>query len=55
MDRHGGETEILLPDKLEDESQQFSGFVRYENCLEVRENMNLYLGITDAYEGVEVF
>lgn len=47
--------EVTLPDKLEEEKTDFSGFVRYENCFEAEEGAKMYLNITDASEGVEVF
>lgn len=50
------EKEVILPDSLEREQPQFSGFVRYEKRLRLEEVPNrLILEITDAYEGVEVF
>ena len=47
--------EITLPDKLEVEEPEFSGFVRYENSFDLTEKSAVLLQITDAYEGVEVF
>ena len=53
--------EIFLPDSLAEEEPAFSGFVRYENTLQVDEKLlanrdqRLLLEITDAHEGVEVF
>ena len=53
--------EISLPDPLAEEEPEFSGFVRYENTLQVDEKLlanrdqRLLLEITDAHEGVEVF
>ncbi len=49
------EKEIKLPDCLAEEEPEFSGFVRYENTLEVKKGDQVYLEITDAHEGVEVF
>lgn len=47
--------EIVLPDNLEKEFPQFSGWVRYENQFELSSQKHTVLMITDAYEGVEVF
>lgn len=49
------EKDVVLPDKLEDERPDFSGFVRYENSFVGEEGAKLCLDITDAAEGVEVF
>ncbi len=49
------EKETALPNKLEEEKPDFSGFVRYENSFEAEEGAKLCLEITDAAEGVEVF
>lgn len=49
------EKDILLPDQLEKEKPEFSGFVRYENTFEGTEGARYLLEITDAHEGVEVF
>lgn len=49
------EKEVILPDRLEAEEPDFSGFVRYENSFEAVEGMEIYMEITDASEGVEVF
>ncbi len=49
------EKEVILPDRLAEEMPEFSGFVRYENTLEASADDCIYLEITDAYEGVEVF
>ena len=52
----GVSKEISLPDHLELEEPEFSGFIRYEKeyCLEKCPD-RFGLEITDAYEGVEVF
>lgn len=49
-----GEKEVVLPDCLEEEPD-FSGFVRYQTSFQAKENDALWLEITDASEGVEVF
>ena len=49
------EKEITLPDRLAEEEPEFSGFVRYENEFEADGTGKVWLEITDAYEGVEVF
>ena len=48
--------QIALPDHMETEYPEFSGFIKYEKELfcETGER-ELILEITDAYEGVEVF
>lgn len=47
---------ICVPDVLEQEKPEFSGFVRYEKTLQVDTVLpQMILEITDAYEGVEVF
>lgn len=51
----GQAKEIGLPDALAEEEPEFSGFVRYENEFTARKDDRMYLEITDAYEGVEVF
>ncbi len=48
--------QVNLPDSLETEEPEFSGFVRYEKSLHVdRLPKRMILQISDAYEGVEVF
>lgn len=49
------EKEVMLPDRLEEEKPDFSGFIRYENSFETKEGTKLCLEITDAFEGVEIF
>lgn len=51
----GAEKEIDFPDCLAKEEPEFSGFVRYENAFTAEGTEELWLEITDAYEGVEVF
>lgn len=46
---------VSLPDHLAEDMPDFSGWVRYENQIELRCAMRTVLVITDAYEGVEVF
>lgn len=46
---------VILPDHLAEEEPEFSGFVRYENTFMAAKMERMYLEITDAYEGVEVF
>lgn len=50
---------INLPDSLEKEEPEFSGFIRYENTFQIPSNLpdskHVILNITDASEGVEVF
>lgn len=47
---------IALPDRLAEEEPKFSGFVRYERSLSLDEiPSEVFLEITDAYEGVELF
>lgn len=48
------EKEIRLPDYLAEEEPYFSGIVRYENAFHAKCGQQIYLEITDAYEGVEV-
>ncbi len=50
-----GEKEIALPDHLAEEAPKFSGFVRYRNCFAAERPDCIFLEITDAHEGVEVF
>ncbi len=47
--------EVTIPDRLAEEEPGFSGYVRYENCFSARQGDSVWLEITDAYEGVEVF
>lgn len=48
--------QVNLPDALETEEPEFSGFVRYEKNLHVEKvPKKMILQISDAYEGVEVF
>ena len=47
--------EIRLPDSLAEEAPKFSGFVRYTNSFDAKKDEQVYLEITDAHEGVEVF
>lgn len=49
------EKEVTLPDNLEVEEPNFSGFVRYRTSFYVEEKRSIILSITNAYEGVEVF
>lgn len=44
-----------VPDSVEKEFPEFSGYIAYENSFTGKERMNYILDITDAYEGVEVF
>ena len=47
---------VCLPDSLEREKPEFSGFVRYEKKLALKQIPDeLILEIADAYEGVELF
>ncbi len=46
---------VSLPDTLAEEEPEFSGFVRYRNCFQAKRGDKIYLEITDAHEGVEVF
>lgn len=47
--------EVLLPDSLETEMPTFSGFVRYEKEIYIPQSGYVYMEITDAAEGVELF
>lgn len=47
--------EVELPDTLAEDMPKFSGFARYINHFEAKKGEPLYLEITDAHEGVEVF
>lgn len=47
--------EIRLPDTLAEEAPKFSGFMRYTNSFYTQKDAQIYLEITDAHEGVEVF
>ncbi|WP_458459614.1 hypothetical protein [Pseudobutyrivibrio sp.] len=49
------EKEVSIPDSLEVEEPDFSGFCRYDNRFEGRKGTRTYLELEDAYEGVEVF
>lgn len=49
------EKEISLPDCLEKEKPEFSGIIRYRNFVYLSEKKYVWLEITDAAEGVEVF
>lgn len=49
------ERKVSLPDCLEKERPEFSGFVRYENTICRKGKKKILLEITDAAEGVEVF
>lgn len=49
------EKETGIPDHLEEELPEFSGFVRYENEFTLKGKAKIWLEITDAREGVEVF
>lgn len=49
------EKTVQLPDTLAEEEPEFSGFVRYRNSFYASRDDKIYLEITDAYEGVEVF
>ncbi len=51
----GTAKETTLPDNLEEEKPEFSGFIRYENTFSLEKKEKVYLEIRDAYEGVEVF
>ncbi len=46
---------VSLPDRLTQERPRFSGWVRYENQINIRNIIPTILVVTDAYEGVEVF
>lgn len=47
--------EIEIPDHLAEEETEFSGFVCYENSFIADNEASIWLEITDAHEGVEVF
>lgn len=47
--------QVTLPDDLAVEMPKFSGWVRYENQIELHGVKRIVLAVTDAYEGVEVF
>lgn len=47
--------QITLPDCLEVEQPSFSGFISYENRFSAKKGERIFLEISDAYEGVEVF
>ena len=49
------EKAVQLPDTLAEEEPEFSGFVRYRNSFYASRDDKIYLEITDAHEGVEVF
>lgn len=46
---------VNLPDRLAQEQPKFSGFVRYERQVHLGAPESVFLEITDAHEGVEVF
>lgn len=46
---------VLLPDHLAEEQPLWSGIARYENTFKGRRGEKVYLELTDASEGVEVF
>lgn len=50
-----GEQAVTVPDKLEEEYPQFSGFARYRTEFEMTKSQTVVLEVTDASEGVEVF
>lgn len=50
----GEEKAVVLPDTLAEEQPRFSGYVRYRTQIE-HASGDLWLEITDASEGVEVF
>jgi hypothetical protein len=49
------EKEIQEFKSLAEDKPEFSGYIRYENEFESRNDASAVLEITDAYEGVEVF
>lgn len=49
------EQPAALPDRLAEEQPKFSGFVRYRNTFVSDGTSPLFLTISDAHEGVEVF
>ena len=49
------EKDISLPDRLSEEQPLFSGIVRYEKKFILKDCCQVFLEITDAAEGVEVF
>ena len=51
----GDDKEVCLPDCLEEEVPEFSGFVRYESTFHLENCSKVYLVISEAWEGVEVF
>lgn len=52
----GNSKQVTLPDNVEEEAPDFSGYVRYERDIEIDSaDMPSCLEITDAAEGVEVF
>ena len=46
---------ISLPDRLAEEQPKFSGFVRYQNHFLSDGSAPVFLEISDAHEGVEVY
>lgn len=53
--KFGDEKEVKIPDNLEKEMPQFSGIVRYQKSIEWKKQKKLFLEISQAAEGVEVF
>lgn len=51
----GQEKMVHLPDHLAEDAPKFSGWVRYENKIQLKGAARTILTISDAYEGVEVF
>ena len=51
-----GEAQVIsLPDRLAEEQPKFSGFVRYQNHFLSDGSAPVFLEISDAHEGVEVY
>lgn len=46
---------VSIPDRLSEEMPEFSGYARYENTFIAAHRKRVYLEISDAAEGVEVF
>ena len=49
------EKEVELPDKVAEEQESFSGFVRYETTVRNRQGKNALMEISEAFEGCELF
>ncbi len=47
--------DVNIPDNLAEEKPLFSGFIRYENKMCKEENQSVWMEVTEAWEGMELF